>query len=71
MAEGQATKGGKKNRKFGRATRSPAMKRYHAERRDQTNKAKRIARHQRQQARKHAKLMMRAARSVHTVTRSE
>lgn len=48
MAESTATKGGKKNRKHGRAARSPAMKRYNAERRDLANKARHIARALRQ-----------------------
>lgn len=46
-----AAKGGKKNRKFGRAARSPAMKRYNAERRDLANKARHIARALRQRDR--------------------
>ena len=37
-------KGGKKNRKYGRWTKSPAMKRYVAEDRLAVNKARRTAR---------------------------
>lgn len=36
-------KGGKKNRKYGRNVRSPAMKRYNAENRLEKNRNRRIA----------------------------
>lgn len=42
-----AHKGGKKNRKFGRNQRSPAMKRYVAENRREINKARKARRHAR------------------------
>lgn len=45
-------KGGKKNRKFGRNVRSPAMKRYNAENRAAVNKAKKQRRHQKRVAKK-------------------
>lgn len=43
-----ARKQGKSNRKHGRAARSPAMKRYNAERRDLANKVRHVARALRQ-----------------------
>lgn len=46
---------GKKNRKHGRWKRSPAMKRYVAEQRWISNKAKRALRHQKRMARQMAK----------------
>lgn len=55
MAEikSQATKGGKKNRKFGRhKTKSGAMARYRNEARWMTNKERRKARHAKRMARK-------------------
>lgn len=59
MSEKAATKGGKKNRKFGRSNRSPAMKRYIAENRRLANKARHCARAVRQMVKARAK---RAAR---------
>lgn len=43
------TKGGKKNRKHGRNSRSPAQARYKGERRSMVNKARRMCRTLRQQ----------------------
>ena len=40
---GKARKGGKKNRKFGRAWRRPSHNRYNAEKRWEKNKARKIA----------------------------
>lgn len=45
-------KGGKRNRKHGRWGRSPSMNRYLAEQRWISNKAKKVARHEREVARK-------------------
>lgn len=55
MAEKRARRGGKKNRKFGRWSRAPAMRRYVGENRWERNKLARIARHKRRMARKAAK----------------
>lgn len=62
MSESTATKGGKKNRKHNRSQRSPAMKRYNAERRDLVNKARHVARALRQRDKARRKLSERAAR---------
>jgi len=48
-------KGGKKNRKFGRANRRPSHNRYTMERRWEKNKARRIAKEQRLVEKKAAK----------------
>jgi hypothetical protein len=48
-------KGGKKNRKFGRAGRRPAHKRYNAEKRWEQNKAKKLEKHKRKLKKKAAK----------------
>ena len=45
-------KGGKKNRKFGRAARRPSHKRYNMEERWLKNKAKRIAKQAKREAKK-------------------
>lgn len=65
-----AAKGGKKNRKFGRAARSPAMKRYNAERRDTINKARHVARALRQQDKARRKRIEREARRLTKESRS-
>jgi len=58
MAQSMTTKGGKKGRKFGRhSERSPAMKSYRNQNRMATNKAKKIAKHAKQVAKKAAKGM--------------
>lgn len=57
-----ARKGGKKNRKHHRADRSPAMKRYNAERRDLVNKARHVARALRQRDHARRKRIEREAR---------
>jgi hypothetical protein len=52
-------RGGKKNRKWGRAGRRPSHKRYNAERRWEKNKARRIAKQARKEAKKKEKLARR------------
>ena len=46
------TKGGKKNRKYGRGTRSPSAKSYVTQGRREINKAKRAVRHAKRMAKK-------------------
>ena len=46
MGAQQATQGGKKGRKFGRSKRGGAMARYNLIRRDQINKARKVAKHE-------------------------
>lgn len=62
MSEQTATKGGKKNRKHNRSLRSPAMKRYNAERRDLANKARHVAQGLRRQDKARRKRLEREAR---------
>jgi hypothetical protein len=64
-------KGGKKGRKIGRNRNKPCMKSYTAARRWETNKAKRIKRHERAIARKQAKLAKRAVRLAEKQARAE
>jgi len=54
-------KGGKKNRKFGRAGRRPSHNRYNMEKRWEKNKARRIAKEQRLVEKKAAKKARRKA----------
>lgn len=65
-----AAKGGKKNRKHKRSLRSPAMQRYNATRRDQTNKARRIARALRQRDKARRKRLEREHRRQAAALRS-
>jgi len=62
VSESAPARGGKKNRKHHRSVRSPAMKRYNAEHRDQVNKAHNIARALRQRDRARRKRVERARR---------
>lgn len=61
MSETPKRKGGKKNRKFGRANRRPAHIRYTMERRWEKNKARRQAKHKKILARKAARKARRNA----------
>ena len=54
-------KGGKKNRKFGRAGRRPSHNRYTMEKRWEKNKARRIAKQQKLEDKKAAKKSRRKA----------
>ncbi len=55
MSENPKSKGGKKNRKFGRAGRRPSHKRYNTERRWEKNKVRKQKKHQKELERKAAK----------------
>lgn len=59
MSEGTARKTGKKNRKYGRAGRKPSHNRYNLEQRWEKNKARRIAKQARKEAKKREKLAKR------------
>jgi hypothetical protein len=63
IGKGTARRGGKKNRKFGRAGRRPSKARYNGERRWEKNKAKRIAKQARKEEKKRIKLEKRARRT--------
>lgn len=52
-------KTGKKNRKYGRAGRKPSHNRYNVERRWEKNKARRIAKQAKREAKKREKLLRR------------
>lgn len=54
-------KSGKKNRKFNRACRRPSHNRYTSEQRWETNKARRIAKQKKKEAKKRAKLARKAS----------
>lgn len=51
MGRNDTRRGGRKNRKHGRMSRKPAHKRYNAEERWKVNKARKIAKEARRQAR--------------------
>lgn len=55
MSDTPKRKGGKKNRKFNRATRRPSHNRYTMERRWEKNKARRIAKDQKLMEKKAAR----------------
>ncbi len=61
MSDTPKRKGGKKNRKFGRAGRRPSHNRYNLERRWEKNKARRIAKQKRFEEKKAAKKARRKA----------
>lgn len=60
MSEQQSK--GKKNRKYDRNKKSPAMQRYNATNRRAINKARKIAKHERNIIKKIAKLVRRSQR---------
>jgi len=70
MSDGPA-RGGKKNRKHHRSQRSPAMKRYNAERRDQVNKARHIARALRSRDKARRKGLRRIERAAERIRQQE
>ena len=61
MSDTPKRKGGKKNRKFGRAGRRPSHNRYTMEKRWEKNKARRIAKQQKLEDKKAAKKSRRKA----------
>ena len=62
MSDNPKRKGGKKNRKFGRAARRPSHNRYNNERRWEKNKAKKQEKHKRALEKKAARKLKKAAR---------
>lgn len=70
MAGSKVRRGGKKNRKHGRWSRSPSMKRYVAENRLEKNKRRRAERHRKRMAEQRKKVEERKPRDERSASRT-